>query len=100
MLFDVDGREVREHEGADEFGARVVVLACKDRDGIGGANALVATARIGHDRNGGTGHAGIAGRRGGRKDVRENVVAHDAAAHGAGEGFAEAVSVVAFERTL
>ena len=61
MLLDVDGSEVGEHERADEFGARVVVFAGEDGHGVRGADALVATSRVGHDGNGGTGHTCIAG---------------------------------------
>ena len=89
-----------EHEGAGHFFVGVVVLLGEDHHGVGGADALVARTGVAHHGYHGAGHAGIAGTGGGGEDVGENVVAHDAAAQGTRECLAQAVPVVALERTF
>ena len=97
MLLDVDGGEVAEHKGAGEFFLRVVVFASEDYNGIGGADALVATSGVAHYGNHGSSHSGVASAGCAGKDVGEDGFAHDALAERTGERFAEAMSVIAFE---
>ena len=77
-----------------------MVLLGKDHHGIRGADALIATARIAHDGNHGASHTRIAGAARAGEDVREDAVAHYAAAQWARESLAQAVAVVARERLL
>ena len=93
-LLDVDGREMRECEGADEFFLRVVVLTGEDHDGHRGTDALVATAAVAHDGYLGTGHAGIAGTTGLAEHFGKDAVAHDAAPQGTAHGLAQLMAVV------
>ena len=60
-LFDIDGGEVAEHQGTYALLVSIFVLLGIDAHRIGGADALVAAARIAHHGNHGSTHTGIAG---------------------------------------
>lgn len=60
-LLDVDGREMTQTHGTDEFFLRVLVLSGEHGNGIGGADALVARTAVRHHGNHGASHAGVAG---------------------------------------
>ena len=79
-LLDIDGREVAQNERSREFFLGVLVLFGINGHGIGGADALVARARIAHHGDQSTAHTRITGRSGGRNDVRKDAVAKDAVA--------------------
>ena len=87
-LLDVDGGEMAEHEGSDEFFLGVLVFDGIDGNGIGSADALVAAAAVAHHGYHGSSHTGVACRCGARDDVREDAVAEDAVTHGAVHGLA------------
>ena len=50
-LLDIDGREVAQDERSREFFLGILVLFGINGHGIGGADALVARARIAHHRD-------------------------------------------------
>ena len=60
-LLDVDGREMTQTHGTDEFFLRVLVLCGEYGNGIGGADALVARSAVRHHGNHCASHAGVAG---------------------------------------
>ena len=89
-----------EHERAQHLFARVVVLAGEHRYGVGGADTLIARARVAHHRHHGAGHACVTGAARARQDMREDAFAHDAASEGPAHRLAQAVTVVAAQRKL
>ena len=65
-------------------------------DGIGSTDALVARTGVGHHRNHGATHTGVAGQSCLGDDVREDRLAEDAVTQRAVDGLTQAVAVVAF----
>ena len=86
-----------EHECTDELFLGVLVLLGIDTYGVGGADALIAGAGVGHDGNHRSSHTGIAGRGGARDDVRIDGVAEDALGQWTVDGLAEVMAVVALD---
>ena len=94
-LLDVDGREMRERQRTDELLLGILVLLGIHGDRIRRTDALVARTGVGHHRNHGATHTGVAGQCRLGNDMREDRLAEDAMTQRTVDGLTQAVTIIA-----